>query len=288
MSEVHTIYLRVAGGETIKIYPKKFYFSGGEVQVNVFSEHLDKELDSIALKSRISSSEELIETVMLCNALVHTYPSTAIDLMLPYLPYARQDRVCAPGEAFGLQAMAGILAMLPVRKIIVDDIHSDVLGKMLPKLVNVELEDCLPVFSELDLKITDGYYTLVCPDKGAVGRVEALSESFRGKPEVIYAEKVRDPSTGEITHTEVCCGNLDGQNLLICDDICDGGRTFTELAKVLKEKGAESVDLYVTHGIFSKGLDVFDGLINHIYTTRSFPAKYYDSTDSRITRMISG
>jgi ribose-phosphate pyrophosphokinase len=46
------------------------------------------------------------------------------------------------------------------------------------------------------------------------------------------------------------------------DDICDGGRTFIELAKELRGMGAEKVHLYVTHGFFTKGLSVFDGIID--------------------------
>ena len=41
---------------------------------------------------------------------------------------------------------------------------------------------------------------------------------------------------------------------MIVDDTCDGGRTFIELAKVLRARNAGKIELYVTHGIFSKGL----------------------------------
>jgi len=90
---------------------------------------------------------------------------------------------------------------------------------------------------------------------------------------VIDASKVRDVKTGEILYTSVNYqeGGLKGKNVLIVDDICDGGRTFIELARVLENYNeANSVDLYVTHGIFSKGLGVFDGLIDKIYTPNSW------------------
>ena len=47
--------------------------------------------------------------------------------------------------------------------------------------------------------------------------------------------------------------------------ICDGGRTFVELGKKLKELGATKVNLHVTHGIFSKGKDVFEGTVDEVY-----------------------
>jgi ribose-phosphate pyrophosphokinase len=66
---------------------------------------------------------------------------------------------------------------------------------------------------------------------------------------------------------------------VITDDICDGGMTFIHVAQRLKALSAERVVLFVTHGIFSKGLGVFDGLIDHFYTTDSFP----HPADERIT-----
>ena len=56
---------------------------------------------------------------------------------------------------------------------------------------------------------------------------------------------------------------------LILDDICDGGGTFTGLSHVLRGTyGARAVDLFVTHGIFSKGLPL-DG-IRAVHTTDSY------------------
>jgi ribose-phosphate pyrophosphokinase len=52
---------------------------------------------------------------------------------------------------------------------------------------------------------------------------------------------------------------------VIADDICDGGRTFIELAKELRGMGAQIVHLYVTHGFFTKGRDVFAGIIDNAY-----------------------
>ena len=63
---------------------------------------------------------------------------------------------------------------------------------------------------------------------------------------------------------------MDGRIAVITDDICDGGYTFIKVAEQLKAKGADKVVLFVTHGIFAKGLDVFDGLIDHVFTTDSF------------------
>ena len=72
-------------------------------------------------------------------------------------------------------------------------------------------------------------------------------------------------------------GNVEGKNCLIVDDICDGGRTFTDLAKKLNDKGAKELYLFVSHGIFSKGYDELLGHFNVIGTTNSFSQEYPES-----------
>ena len=61
-------------------------------------------------------------------------------------------------------------------------------------------------------------------------------------------------------------------DLIIVDDICDGGTTFIKLAQRIDEKiyGRYRLDLYVTHGIFSRGLDVLRPYFNHVYCLHTF------------------
>jgi ribose-phosphate pyrophosphokinase len=67
-------------------------------------------------------------------------------------------------------------------------------------------------------------------------------------------------------------GAEDGaRDFLIVDDICDGGRTFIELAKVLRPLTSGQVKLYVTHGIFSAGFEALAGL-DRIFVANPFPA----------------
>ena len=110
---------------------------------------------------------------------------------------------------------------------------------------------------------------LLSPDAGA-SKKTGLVAKHCGYDSIVYGSKIRDTKTGEIVKTTVLVEhNIGDKDVLIVDDICDGGRTFIELAKVLRQKGAESVDLYVTHGIFSAGLDPLMLHIDHIFTTES-------------------
>jgi len=115
---------------------------------------------------------------------------------------------------------------------------------------------------------------LVSPDAGALKKIFDIAAKF--KINFIQASKHRDLKTGNITSTEIPDLQQEGdQKYVIVDDLCDGGRTFIELAKVIREKrknttGVTKIYLVVTHGVFSAGLKPFKGIIDKIYTTNSY------------------
>jgi ribose-phosphate pyrophosphokinase len=111
---------------------------------------------------------------------------------------------------------------------------------------------------------------LVSPDAGAYKKIFDVAKEF-GINRIITANKVRDIKTGNIIRTEV--PTLDQHadlKYVIIDDICDGGRTFVELAKAMKEsRPTAKIYLIVTHGIFSAGFDTLNQYFEGIYTTNS-------------------
>ncbi|MNY39046.1 phosphoribosylpyrophosphate synthetase [compost metagenome] len=119
---------------------------------------------------------------------------------------------------------------------------------------------------------------LVAPDAGAMKKTLELA-NLVGCPRVVCAFKDRDTVTGKITATRVdmtFTPTLD-QDWLVVDDICDGGYTFIELAKVLRtmfdEHGLTNrLELWVSHGLFTKGYDVLKEHYARIETTNSWNA----------------
>lgn len=245
-------------------------FSGGErhVQLGNFENR-----GIYILRADLRGANDVFDLLLTADALNQKFENCELFIEVPYLPYARQDRVCAPGQAFSLKVMAGLFGQIEnVKKLVVWDCHSPV-GVDLTGAQNVAAQDIIKINPELSALIMDLNSVIICPDKGAIGRtqevVNAFEKDFQNDP-IVYCEKVRDPATGQITHTDVRVENLKGRTAIITDDICDGGYTFIKIAEQLKAKGANEVILFVTHGIFSKGLDVFDGLIDRVFTTDSF------------------
>lgn len=257
---------------------KTFLFSAGEVQVRLPSL---SPFESLLIASSFPSSQDIIEIVLLLNARNKAGFKGSTKLFLPYLPYSRQDRVCYPGEAFSIAALSSLLKtqMTDNDRVITWDAHSDVAARVFAsfsvKFTNVAACHLIKKFGD----VADSSYIVVSPDAGAIGRAQSVA-SVLGCETVIQGEKNRNSKDGSIVGISVKDKNgndpdLPGAKVLIVDDICDGGRTFIELAKVLRGHGAKEIVLYVTHGIFSKGFHVFydDGtlLIDRILTPNIFP-----------------
>ena len=252
-------------------------FAGGERHIQLY-DLPDQLPDFFNVHCRIDSSNALMDILLLHNALNNHYGcEVRWRLEIPYLPYARQDRVCATGQAFSLQVMSQLLTGLKIEYLQVWDCHSSV-GLSLTGAVNVMPVEIIQNCHSLTDILKHRNSVLICPDKGAVKRCQRICDRYQVQ-EMVVCEKIRDPESGVIIHTEVMADDVKGKHAIIIDDICDGGSTVTRIAKELKKMQVDRITFYVTHGIFRKGLSIFDGLIDEIYTTNSF----VHSPDEKLT-----
>ena len=112
---------------------------------------------------------------------------------------------------------------------------------------------------------------IVAPDKGAIGKAATVSKMFNCKG-VIYAEKERDLATGKIIRTVVkdLPADIADARLLVVDDIGDGFGTFLPLAEELRKYNPTELNIYVTHGIFSRGEDILHPLYDNVWCSVDF------------------
>lgn len=245
---------------SIKVNDKllsSFNFSGGEVQVTIPEELML----GARIEVKLESSNDILELLMVNNALNKCFEAQNYykGLIMPYVPYARQDRVMNIGEALGIEVMAELINSIKADSVEIWDPHSDVTSALIK---NVKIIQPIKFLNNV-LGPMGKSVILVAPDAGAAKKVSKLGQEY--KLLVVQAMKVRDVTTGNISGTEVYTDHVGDKDFFIIDDICDGGRTFIELAKKLREKTTGKIYLYVTHGIFSKGLEVFTGLIDKIF-----------------------
>ncbi len=196
----------------------------------------------------------------------------AIDLHIPYLPYARQDKEVSNSSTFNLEVFADLINSANFSHVTSVDAHNPKrTSQLIKRFINVSASD----FHAEVIESSEPDY-IVFPDAGAADRYHDSGTAHIPK---IICDKVRDQSTGEILGHSVLSiegitkyiGRRDNCKTLIIDDLCDGGATFISVAKMLKaDRMYTIVDLCVTHGLFSKGVDhLLTNGIDRVYTTNS-------------------
>lgn len=169
--------------------------------------------------------------------------SSITQLELTFLPFARQDKP----HGFGmLSTFLQLLSFYPSLAVEVLDPHN-------PSTLPSHWRAVFKLF-ELSIHSDDLMTTcIVYPDNSAFNKYNELYKDIGCI--VRYAEKVRDPETGVICGLRLINSIPTRVNrIIVIDDICDGGKTFIELAQILPPVSA--LELKVTYGIFSKGLKV--------------------------------
>jgi ribose-phosphate pyrophosphokinase len=231
--------------------------------------------EPVTIKSRITSFLDL-ELVICANKALRELGVKEVKLEICYLLGARSDRKFEEGSVnYIKEVLAPIINMQNFSSVTVLDAHSDVTEACLTnyrKETNVEL-----VAFTLRDYFKDGITNyskmrLISPDAGALKKVYDVAERIGYKEEIIIASKHRDVVSGKITHTEVPLREDDlDKDFFILDDVIDGGRTFIEIVKAIREKNATGkIFLVATHGIFSAGLKPLNEHFDGIYTTNSY------------------
>jgi ribose-phosphate pyrophosphokinase len=246
-------------GEEIQF--ENFTFAGGEPHIKIKS--IVDVSNSVTITHRLNSFNDLGLLCLAVDAL-RRMKATIENLVIPYFPAARQDRVMIPGEPLSVKVYADIINTFKFKKVIVFDAHSEVTPAVLN---NCEVIPNHKFIQEV-IKQIGNEVILISPDGGALKKIYKVSE-FLGGLEVVECSKSRDVKTGKLSGFKVYSEDLAGKSCLIVDDICDGGGTFIGLAEELKKKNAGKLYLAVSHGIFSKGFENLN-CFEKIFTTDSF------------------
>ena len=243
----------------------------------------------ITIKSRLNTFSDL-ELIICATQALKGVGVKNIELYIPYCIGGRSDRKFMEGGINYIKhVIAPIINSQGYNRVTIMDPHSDVLEACIN---NFKKTDNLKLvtFALRDYFLSKGFETwnknnfenvrFISPDAGALKKVFHVAEATRYPHNVIIASKHRNLETGKIDYTDVPMSVNDAdKDFFIFDDICDGGRTFIEIAKAVDEKRKLSSSvkpeqygknyLVVTHGIFSYG---FDFLVQHfdgIYCTNS-------------------
>ncbi len=224
----------------------------------------------ITIASVLPAPESLFDLLALQRLISENGASENV-LFVPYLGYARQDRPNRQGEAsIGLMILE-LLQNTKASRLILCDVHSDLVRQAFsPSTLELSaLKLFAGVLAEKPPEV------IIAPDAGSVTRTKKLASLLEPQPEIALIDKVRPRPNVAIAKR--LHGNVERKNVLILDDMIDTGGTLAEAVNLAHEKGARSIRIAATHGIFSgqARARLSQLPVSEILTTNSLPQIRY-------------
>jgi len=184
------------------------------------------------------------------------------ELTINYCPFGRQDRRAVEGDTFALKVFADLINTMELPLVELMDPHSPVASSLIKNSkVIPQHEVLLPYFKQRK----DNNFYLVSPDDGAITKTHLLHNEV-GSLGVLQCSKKRDPHTGKLSGFTIPEWNVPTySDLVIVDDICDGGGTFIGLAQELRRISMGKIILVVSHGLFTNGLELLNNHLNEVW-----------------------
>ena len=258
-------------------------FRNGELGMHVPENLRQKKVYFIQSPSK-DPQQWWVELMLACD-LIPNASAKSLSLVLPNMLYSRQDRKDQHHVPISARTVARTISH-GTKRIITMDLHAGQIQGFYPNTLPV---DNLYSFPELVRHLSQNYLSeleslaIVSPDAGGTKRARALLsklerlEECETKFSFALIDKSRS-GPGEIERMDLV-GDVEGKNVLIVDDMYDSCGTMCSAGELIKEKGAEKLFCYATHGIFTKGTKRLKKTFDRVITSNTH---YRDSNDVEV------
>src|SRR5690625_2616267 len=213
-------------------------------------------------------SDHLMEMLLMLDAAKRA-SARHITAVLPYFGWARQDRKDKPRVPIAAKLMAKMLETAGATRVITMDLHADQIQGFFEVPVDHLYASTifLPHLRSLNLD----NLTVASPDMGGSKRAYAYSRYLESDVVICYKQREK---ANIISHMELI-GNVEGQDVILVDDMVDTAGTLTAAADIMMERGANSVRAVCTHAILSgKAYErIENSQIKELIVTDSIPLR---------------
>lgn len=162
--------------------------------------------------------------------------------VVPYLAYARQEKIFLQGEAISAETIARMLKAAGVEGLITVNVHQEKVLSHFP--FPAKSVSAIPLLAEYFVKRGHAKAFALSPDEGAVHIAEEARKVLGG--EYGYLEKSRNRYTGQV-NMEKKTFDINGKTVIIFDDIISTGGTIISSAKILKELKPRKIYVACVH-----------------------------------------
>ena len=234
-----------------------------EIQENVRGEDV-----FVVQSTSYPANDNLMELLVTLDAL-RRGSARRVTAVVPYYGYARQDRKSGPRTPISAKLVANLITSAGADRVLTMDLHAD----QIQGFFDIPTDNLFaaPVLTDdIRSKYPNDRLVIVSPDVGGVVRARAVARRLDADLAIIDKRRER----AGVSEVMNIIGDVEGMRCIMVDDIVDSGGTLCNAAQALIDKGAVSVDAYVTHGVLSGGAvsRVASSPLNSLVTTDSILA----------------
>lgn len=257
---------RLANYEKVPVTNKTFPDGESYIRLegNVQNEHA-----IIVQTTSAAHDTQLMQLSFMADAAKRNGAQT-VTAVVPYLAYARQDKMFLSGEGISIETIARMLQAAGVDASLTVNIHSENTLKKFP--FPAKTLSAIPLLAEYFVQKGFKKAFALAPDKGAMYIAEQAQKVLGG--EAGHLRKQRDRHTGQTSQTGKGL-NVKGQTVIIFDDIISTGGTIVGAAKILRELGAAKIFTACAHPLLIGDAEkrIFEAGVEEIVGTDSVPSR---------------
>ncbi|MCI6207084.1 MAG: ribose-phosphate diphosphokinase [Corynebacterium glucuronolyticum] len=222
-------------------------FANGEIFIR-FEESV-RGSDAFVIQSHTQPmNKNVMEQLIMIDALKRG-SAKRITAIVPFYPYARQDKKHRGREPISARLIADLLKVAGADRIVAVDLHTDQIQGFFDG--PVDHMHAMPILTDYIKKNYDMADTVVVsPDAGRVKTAEKWANTLGDLP-LAFVHKTRSVDVANQVVANRVVGDVAGHTCVLLDDMIDTGGTIAGAVGVLKEAGAKDVIIACTHGVFS-------------------------------------
>lgn len=240
-------------------------FSDGESQIEIHDNMRGCDVFVIQ-PTCYPANHNIMELYLILDALKRS-ACWRVTAVLPYYGFGRQDRKSKPRVPISAKAVASLITLGGIDRVLTIDLHSGQIQGFFDCPVDhlYGASVFLPHIKE-NLK---QFTVLLSPDAGGTDRVHYYAKKLDIPMATSYKKRTKPNQIDEM----IILGDVKGRHVIIIDDMIDTAGTLCKIAILAKTNGAESITCYATHAVLSgKAIENIEGSpISRVYVTDTIP-----------------